>query len=69
MNPDLRELERKGRRVGGMFLIMIGSGIVLESEALWGGLAVLLGGLAVYLWGFVAKGPADVLPREAREEP
>lgn len=69
MTADLRELQRKGRRVGGMFLIMIGSGIVLESEALWSGLSVLLGGLVVYLWGFMAKSPADVLAREASEEP
>ena len=48
---------------------MIGSGILLESQALWAGLSLLLGGLAVYLSGFVAKSPADVLPREAREEP
>ena len=68
MNDETRELTRKGCRVGGMFVIMIGSGVVLESAAFWEGCALILLGLSVYLSGFMAKGAADVIPREAREE-
>jgi hypothetical protein len=68
MSEDLREVARKGRRVGGMFVMMIGAGIVLESAALWSGFAVGLIGVAIYASGFMAKTTGDVLAEKAREE-
>jgi len=63
-----RELARKGRRVAGMFLLLIGAGVVLESNASWSGAALMLLGLGVHLSGFMAQSSPDVLAREAREE-
>lgn len=68
MSEDLREVARKGRRVGGMFVLMIGCGIVLESAAWRAGAVVTVVGAAIYLSGFMAKGAGDVLAGKAREE-
>ena len=68
MSDDIAEVARKGRRVTGMFTMMIGAGIVLESQALLSGLAVVLVGGVIYLSGFMAKTTGGVLAGKAREE-
>ena len=44
MSPEVR---RKGRRVAGMFVLMIGCGVVLESRFPWAGGGIVLYGLVV----------------------
>jgi hypothetical protein len=68
MTDDTRALRRKGQRVAGMFVFMIGAGLILESPAPWLGAAVLLLGLGLWAASFVAKRGPDVLAEEAREE-
>lgn len=68
MSDAERELRRKGWRVAGMFVFMIGAGVVLESPAVWSGSAVMVCGLAAHAASFMAKTPAGVLAEEAREE-
>jgi hypothetical protein len=44
-------LAGKGKRVGGVFLFMIGAGIILDTHAMWLGLPVLLIGAALFVRG------------------
>ncbi len=55
-----RELAGKAKRVVGVFVFMSGAGIVLDSRAVWVGAAIMLGGVAAFLWGI-----ADTRVREA----
>ena len=64
----MSELQRKGWRVAGMVVFMIGAGVVLESTALWTGGLVTGLGLALYGASFMAKAPSGMLAEEAREE-
>jgi hypothetical protein len=68
MIDEERHLRRKGWRVAGMFVFMIGAGVVLESPAVWSGVVVMVGGLIVHGATFMAKTPAGVLAEESREE-
>lgn len=68
MTDDTRALRRKGQRGAGMFVFMIGAGLILESPAPWFGAAVLLLGLGLWAASFMAKRGSDVLAEEAREE-
>ena len=54
-----RELTGKAKRVVGVFVFMAGAGIVLDSPAIWVGAAIMLGGVAAFLWGI-----ADTRVRE-----
>ena len=49
------EIARKGKRVAGMFLLMIGSGVILESRFVWAGGGIVLYGLFVYITGYLKK--------------
>ena len=64
--PD--ELAGKAKRVIGFFSFMAGSGIVLDSTALWlGGLLMLIGAV-VFIWGVVEAGSRSALRLGARED-
>lgn len=41
----------KEKRVLGVFVLMLGAGLVLETSARWLGGLVLLSGVAVFMWG------------------
>lgn len=59
--PDFKG---KQRRVLGVFVLMLGAGIVLETSARWLGALVLLSGVAALAWGAL-----DLRPRgQARPE-
>lgn len=45
------ELAGKGKRVGGVFVFMIGASIILDTHALWIGLPMLAIGAALLVWG------------------
>jgi len=47
----------KAKRVMGMFVSMLGSGIILESTAFWTGSLLALAGLATFIWGLVEARP------------
>ncbi len=49
------ELAGKGLRVGGLFVAMLGAGLVLESAQVRLGIAVLVLGLAVFAAGFARR--------------
>ncbi|MFN8625388.1 MAG: hypothetical protein U0587_05330 [Candidatus Binatia bacterium] len=44
----------QAKRVLGMFVAMLGSGIVLESAAVWTGLGITVAGLGLMIWGLAA---------------
>lgn len=63
------EIARKGKRVAGMFLLMIGFGVILESRFVWAGAGVVLYGAFVYITGYVKRpmanqGVDEVLTKE-----
>ena len=68
MSDEARELERRGRRVGGFIVFMLGAGAVLDSGALWSGLAVAAAGIGLWVSSFMAKPSPDVLAERSREE-
>jgi hypothetical protein len=63
------DIERRGRRVTGMFAFMIGAGVLLESSAVVAGTVLTVGGLALFAYGFVARRDRSVLAEEAGEKP
>lgn len=56
------ELVDKAKRVVGMFVAMVGSGITLESSAVWTGMAIMLVGLAMLVRGLVQATPKTSWP-------
>jgi len=55
--------DRKGSRVAGFFFILLGGGLVLESRALWYGLAVMAIGCVCFVWSFLSPvKPAERAP-------
>lgn len=64
--PAPNELAGKAKRVLGMFITMLGSGIILESSAFWAGTLLTLAGLATFVWGLAEARPAVpmVVPRD-----
>jgi hypothetical protein len=56
------ELDAKGRRVLGYFVFMLGAGLVLESAALWYGVAVMTAGAVCFASGLATR---PTQPREA----
>ncbi len=60
----MSEITGKGCRVTGMFVAMVGAGLVLESQALWVGVAVLVLGLGVFGVGLAALRGMGVPPSE-----
>jgi len=69
MPDDARLLARRGRRIAGLFLLMIGAGVLLDSEAVWAGALLFAGGLGLWAGSFMAQPSPDVLAERAREEP
>jgi hypothetical protein len=49
------ELDAKGRRVLGYFVFMLGAGLVLDSSALWYGVAVMIVGAASFASGVAVR--------------
>jgi hypothetical protein len=66
--PTATEIAAKGRRVTGMFVAMIGCGLVLESSAAALGAVLAVGGLAVLASGFLRLRPSLAAPEEAQRE-
>lgn len=64
--PEPNELAGKAKRVLGMFITMLGSGVILESPAFWAGTLLTLAGLATFIWGLAEARPAMpiVVPRD-----
>lgn len=62
--PDTSVMLGKGKRVVGSFLLLLGSGIVLESSLRWLGGAVMVGGIAAFV-----RGALEARPRAAAEHP
>ena len=59
----------KAKRVVGMFVAMVGSGIALESSAVWTGTVIMLAGVLTMAWGLVEAGPTGSgVPREPESE-
>jgi hypothetical protein len=52
----MEQLRRKGRRLAGMCVIMIGGGLLLESSATRAGAGLLAIGIALFAWGFIPSG-------------
>jgi hypothetical protein len=50
----------KVKRVFGIFLLMIGAGVILDSSALWVGATLMSVGLAMLGWGLVEARPIVV---------
>ena len=63
----------KEKRVLGVFVLMLGAGLVLETSARWLGGLVLLSGVAVFMWGAIglrrerARPEADILVNASTE--
>jgi hypothetical protein len=52
------ELAGKAKRVVGIFVLMVGAGIVLDSSAGWAGTVIVLIGMAFFI-----RGVAEAWPR------
>jgi len=50
----MTELDGRGRRVTGFFVFMLGAGLVLESAALWYGVAIMVAGVVCFAWGMLS---------------
>jgi hypothetical protein len=53
-DPAAPELIARARRVLGMFVAMVGSGIALETAAVRTGLGIMVVGLGLMCWGLAA---------------
>ena len=51
------ELAGKAKRVVGIFVLMAGAGIVLDSSAGWAGTVIMLIGIAFFIWGVAEARP------------
>jgi hypothetical protein len=49
--PQTTALASKAKRVVGFFVLMAGGGFVLDSSAAWAGTAIMLIGIAFFIWG------------------
>ncbi|MBP1688756.1 MAG: hypothetical protein H6Q33_4899 [Deltaproteobacteria bacterium] len=56
-DPAPPELVSRAKRVIGMFVAMVGSGIALESAAVWTGTGIMLAGLGLMIWGLAERAP------------
>lgn len=56
------ELAGKAKRVVGVFVAMVGSGITLESSAVWTGMVIMLVGVALLVWGLAPATPKTSWP-------
>jgi hypothetical protein len=56
------ELDGRGRRVAGFFVFMLGAGLVLESAALWYGVAMMAIGAVLFALGMVRPKPRSGMP-------
>jgi len=53
------DLTGKERRVLGVFILMVGAGIILDSDAVWLGTLGVLAGAALLVWGMIAARPHE----------
>jgi hypothetical protein len=51
------ELAGKAKRVVGIFVLMVGAGVVLDSSAAWAGTVIMLIGMAFFIWGVAEARP------------
>ena len=61
------ELAGKGKRVGGVFVFMIGASITLDTHALWIGVPILAIGAALFAWGMAEARETNPLAAPARD--
>ena len=47
-------LAGKGKRVAGVFVLMIGASVILDTHLTWVGLPILAVGAALFAWGIAA---------------
>jgi len=45
------DLPGKGKRVVGIFVLMVGAGAILDDRAFWIGTGIMLVGAAAFIWG------------------
>ena len=57
-DPATPELVAKAKRVVGMFVAMLGSGMALESPAVGTGLVIVLVGVGLMVWGLIQVAPS-----------
>ena len=67
--PMPREITGKVKRVLGIFTLMVGAGIVLESAALWAGTIVMVAGMGTFLWGIAGARPKETAAVRESESP
>ena len=48
------ELAGKGKRVAGVFVLMIGASVILDTHLTWVGLPILAVGATLFAWGIAA---------------
>jgi hypothetical protein len=60
-------LAGKGKRVIGVFTLMIGAGLILESAAVWVGGLIALTGTLVFVWGIIEAHAGASATAAARE--
>ena len=64
------EFAGKAKRVVGMFVSMLGSGILLESSAFWIGTVIMLAGMATFIRGLAeARQQASLTAAEQKSYP
>ena len=61
------ELAGKAKRVVGFFVLMVGSGIVLDSSASWPGTAIMMIGMAFFIWGVAGARPRATTMLDERD--
>jgi len=61
------ELAGKAKRVVGIFVLMVGAGIVLDSSATWAGTVIMLIGMAFFVWGVAEAWPRATVTLPERD--
>jgi hypothetical protein len=49
------EFGGRGWRVLGFYVFLLGSGLVLESRAVWYGVAIMVVGAGCFAWGILSR--------------
>ncbi len=70
MSDPLRpDLAGKGKRVAGVFVVMIAASVILDTHALWIGAPVLGAGVALFAWGLAEARASEPLAAPVRDAP